>query len=56
MGRTTDIVIVGAGIVGCSVARELSRYNASVLGLESGKDIAEKAYYNVSGAEMYPNI
>ena len=26
-----DVVIIGAGIVGCSIARELSRYNLEIL-------------------------
>ncbi len=38
-----DVLIVGAGVVGCSVARELSRYNVSVAVLEAGSDVAEGA-------------
>lgn len=34
-----DIVIIGAGVTGCSVARELSRYNASILVLEKEEDV-----------------
>src|SRR6059036_2434994 len=30
MGRPSDIIVVGAGIVGCSVAYELARRGASV--------------------------
>ena len=29
-----DIIIIGAGVTGCAVARELSRYNANVCVLE----------------------
>lgn len=34
------IIIIGAGVIGCSIARELSRYDASVLVLESNNDVA----------------
>src|SRR5262245_52657132 len=30
MGRPTDIIVIGAGIVGCAVAHELARRGASV--------------------------
>lgn len=39
-GRTPDIVIVGGGIVGCSIARELSKYSFDVMLLEKGYDVA----------------
>ncbi len=38
-----DVIVVGAGVVGCAVARELTRYNLNVAVLESGSDIAEGA-------------
>ena len=38
-----DVVIVGAGVVGCAVARELSRWNLTVAVLEAGSDVAEGA-------------
>lgn len=41
MKLISDILIIGAGITGCCVARELSAYNASVLVLEKESDIAE---------------
>ncbi|KIR03015.1 Glycerol-3-phosphate dehydrogenase [Lachnospiraceae bacterium TWA4] len=34
-----DIVIIGAGVSGSSIARELSRYNASICVLEKGEDV-----------------
>jgi len=37
----TDVIVVGAGVVGCAVARELSRYNLNVSVLEAGSDVAE---------------
>lgn len=44
-----DIIIVGAGITGTSLARALSRFNVSVLVLEKGSDIAEGATKANSG-------
>ena len=35
-----DVVVVGAGVAGCSCARELARYDLDVLVLEAGDDIA----------------
>ena len=35
-----DIIIIGAGIIGSSIARELSRYNGSVLVLEAKNDVS----------------
>lgn len=35
-----DIIIIGAGIVGCSLARELSRYDASILVVDKENDVA----------------
>ena len=77
MQTVTDVLIIGAGITGCALARELSRYHASVAVLERESDVAEgatkansglvhagydalpgtrKAYYNVLGAAMYPDL
>ncbi len=35
-----DIIIIGAGAVGCAIARELSRYDISVIVLEKECDVA----------------
>lgn len=35
-----DIVIIGAGVTGCCIARELSRYHAKICVLEKGDDVA----------------
>lgn len=37
---TCDIAIVGGGIIGCTIARELSRYSAHTLVIEAANDIA----------------
>lgn len=73
----SDILVIGAGITGCAVARELSGYQASVIVLEKENDLAEgatkansgivhagydavpgslKAFYNIRGASMYPEL
>ena len=39
----TDVIVIGAGVVGCAVARELVRYNLNVVVLEAGSDVAEGA-------------
>lgn len=44
-----DIIIIGGGVVGCAVARELSRYQADVLLLEKGNDVAVGASKANSG-------
>ena len=36
-----DIVIIGAGVVGCSIARELSKYNLEVTVIDKNQDISE---------------
>ncbi|MBQ8161318.1 MAG: NAD(P)/FAD-dependent oxidoreductase [Clostridia bacterium] len=45
----TDLIIIGAGVVGCAVAREMSRYNLEIRVLERGHDVAEGASKANSG-------
>lgn len=42
-GLRPDVVIVGAGIVGCCVARELSKYDLDVMLLDKDYDVAMAA-------------
>lgn len=35
-----DVVIIGAGIVGCAIARELSKYDLKVAVVEKDTDVA----------------
>lgn len=44
-----DILIIGGGVVGCAIARELSAYQASITLIERGADIAEGASKANSG-------
>lgn len=39
----TDVIVIGAGVVGCATARELARYALRVVVLEKGSDVAEGA-------------
>ena len=48
-GLKTDIIVIGAGVTGCAVARMLSRYEADVTVLERGCDCAEGASKANSG-------
>ena len=34
-----DIIIIGAGVIGCAVARELSKYKANILVIEKNEDV-----------------
>ena len=43
MNCQSDVIVIGAGVVGCAVARELTRYNLNVAVLEAGSDVAEGA-------------
>ena len=39
MDNSFDMIIIGAGVTGCAVARELSRYDCSVLVIEKDEDV-----------------
>ena len=36
-----DVVIIGAGVIGCAIAREISRYEADVCVVERCSDVCE---------------
>ena len=36
-----DIIIIGAGVSGCAVARELSRYDLKICVLDKESDVCE---------------
>ena len=40
---TADIVVVGLGITGCAIARELSKYNVNIVAVDMGEDVATGA-------------
>ena len=39
MKSSYDIIIIGAGVTGCAIAREISRYDSSCLVLEKDEDV-----------------
>ncbi|MEG0912415.1 MAG: NAD(P)/FAD-dependent oxidoreductase [Oscillospiraceae bacterium] len=42
-GNTPDVMVIGAGVVGCAIARELMRYDVSVLLVDKEHDVAMHA-------------
>lgn len=54
-GKKFDVVIVGGGVIGCSIARELSKYNISILVLEKECDVAMQASSRNDGM-IHPGI
>ncbi len=36
-----DVIIVGAGVIGSGIARELSKYNLDIVVLEKGDDVSQ---------------
>jgi len=42
-GKEVDVLIIGAGIIGCSIARELSKWDLSVLVIDKEEDVAMHA-------------
>jgi len=41
--KECDVLIIGAGIVGCSIARELSKYKLNIILVEKEHDVAMHA-------------
>ena len=41
--QTFDIAIIGAGVIGCAVARELSRHELSTILLEANSDLGAES-------------
>ncbi|WBW97399.1 NAD(P)/FAD-dependent oxidoreductase [Oceanirhabdus sp. W0125-5] len=39
-GKNYNVIIIGAGIIGCSIARELSKWDISILLLDKEEDVA----------------
>ena len=43
----TDVVVIGAGAVGCAIARELSKYNVDVIVVDHHGGADTLHYYNI---------
>ncbi len=54
-GRHFDVVVIGGGIIGASIARELSRYNIKIALLEKEEDLAKHASGRNDGM-VHPGI
>ena len=54
-GRTPDVMIIGGGIMGCSLARELSRLDIDVLMVDKANDVATGASSRNDGC-IHPGI
>lgn len=60
VGKTHDVVVIGGGVIGCAIARELSRFRLDVLVVEQQHDVgaggASKANTAIvhSGADAVP--
>ena len=45
-----DIIVIGAGVVGCAIARELSKYKLDVLVIDKNEDVIQDIADNVTHA------
>ena len=43
-----DIIIIGAGVIGTAIARELSKYKGNFLVLEKNNDVSCPKYSRIS--------
>ncbi|MDD8026913.1 MAG: NAD(P)/FAD-dependent oxidoreductase [Acidobacteriota bacterium] len=48
-GAPYDVAVIGGGVIGCAVARELARYDLRIILLEKGADVAEGVSKGNSG-------
>ena len=54
-GQTPDVLIIGGGIVGCSIARECAKYDLSILLVEKEHDLAMQTTSRNDGM-VHPGI
>ncbi len=54
-GNSPDVLIIGGGVVGCAIARELARYDISILLCEKEHDVAMQASSRNDGM-VHPGI
>ena len=46
-GKKVDVLVIGGGVVGCAILRELSRYQLSCLLVDKEEDLAMVFYFRV---------
>ncbi|MDR1108398.1 MAG: NAD(P)/FAD-dependent oxidoreductase [Spirochaetaceae bacterium] len=54
-GETPDVLVIGAGITGCAIARELARYKLKILLVDKEHDVAKHASSRNDGM-VHPGI
>lgn len=54
-GRSFDVAVIGGGVVGCAVARELTRWKLRVALIEKEHDVAMQASSRNDGM-VHPGI
>jgi len=54
-GRRVDVLIIGAGVIGCAIARELSRWKLDILVVDKEADVAMHQSSHNAGM-MHPPI
>lgn len=54
-GAAPDVLVIGAGVVGCAIARELARYDVTVLLVEKEHDVGMQASSRNDGM-VHPGI
>jgi glycerol-3-phosphate dehydrogenase len=54
-GKTPDVLIIGGGIIGCSIARECARYDMDILLIEKEHDVAMQTTSRNDGM-VHPGI
>lgn len=54
-GRKVDVLIIGAGVIGCAIARELSRWKLNILVVDKESDVAMHQSSHNAGM-MHPPI
>ena len=48
--KRADVVVIGGGVVGCAIARELCRYSLTVVLLERAPDVATGRRKPIAGS------
>lgn len=54
-GKRFDVIVIGGGVIGCAVARELTRWDVSVAVLEKEDDVAKQTSSRNNGM-IHPGI